>query len=187
VDGSLAGMPMVTLRPGVSLRGGTLRFGAKGVRLTSGNRLEDVNVYDGSLDSARFQSITTHADGAIGIQVSKDLPVLDIVGSVTTFGGQGTSLVRGRQVRLSAITISIQPGGRIGRLSVGGSLSGHGDDIVTLEVEGILDMVQVRQGITATGVGSDAVRLAGKAGGLDEVTVTAAHGHPIVRLAPAND
>jgi hypothetical protein len=44
VDGSLAGMPMVTLRPGVSLRGGTLRFGAKGVRLTSGNRLEDVNV-----------------------------------------------------------------------------------------------------------------------------------------------
>jgi hypothetical protein len=35
---------MITLRPGVSLRGGTLRFGAKGVRLTSGNRLEDVTV-----------------------------------------------------------------------------------------------------------------------------------------------
>jgi len=44
VDGSLAGMPMITLRPGVGLRGGTLRFGAKGVRLTSDNLLEDVTV-----------------------------------------------------------------------------------------------------------------------------------------------
>jgi hypothetical protein len=153
---------------------------------TYGAGARGFNVYDGSLDSARFQSITTHADGAIGIQVSRDLPVLDIVESVTTFGGGGTSLVRGRQVGLSAIAVSIQPGGRIGRLSVGGSLSTHGDDIVTLEVEGILDMIQVRQGITARGVGSDAVRLAGKAGGLDEVTVTAAHGHPIVRRAPEN-
>jgi hypothetical protein len=40
VDGSLTGMPMITLRPGVTLRGGTLRFGAKGVRLTSDNLLE---------------------------------------------------------------------------------------------------------------------------------------------------
>jgi hypothetical protein len=44
VDGSLAGMPMITLRPGVALCGGTLRFGAKGVRLTSDNTLEDVTV-----------------------------------------------------------------------------------------------------------------------------------------------
>jgi hypothetical protein len=154
---------------------------------TYGAGARGFNVYDGSLDSARFQSITTHADGAVGIQVSKDLPALDIVDSVTTFGGRGTSLVRGRQARLSAMAISIQPGGRIGRLSVGGSLSTHGDDIVTLEVEGTLGMVQVRRGITATGVGSDAIRLAGQADGLDEVTVTAAHGHPIVRLAPVND
>ncbi len=44
VDGSLTGMPMITLRPGVTLRGGTLRFGAKGIRLTSDNLLEDVTV-----------------------------------------------------------------------------------------------------------------------------------------------
>jgi hypothetical protein len=30
VRGELTGMPMVTLPPGVRLRGGTLRFGAKG-------------------------------------------------------------------------------------------------------------------------------------------------------------
>jgi hypothetical protein len=44
VDGSLAGMPMITLPPGVTLRGGTLRFGAKGIRVTSDNLLEDVTV-----------------------------------------------------------------------------------------------------------------------------------------------
>jgi hypothetical protein len=152
---------------------------------TYGAGARGFNVYDGRLDSARFQSITTHADGALGIQVSKDLPVLDIVESVTTFGGRGTSLVRGQQVLLSAIAVSIQPGGRIGRLSAGGSLRTYGDDIVTLDVAGTLDAVQVQQGITATGVGSDAVRLTGKAGGLDEVTVTAAHGRPVVRPASA--
>jgi hypothetical protein len=44
VDGSLSGMPAVTLRPGVRLRGGTLRFGASGIRLTSDNQLQDVTV-----------------------------------------------------------------------------------------------------------------------------------------------
>jgi hypothetical protein len=44
VDGSLSGVPMITLRPGVTLRGGTLRFGAKGILLTADNTLEDVTV-----------------------------------------------------------------------------------------------------------------------------------------------
>jgi hypothetical protein len=39
VDGSLSGMPAITLRPGARLRGGTFRFGAKGIRLTSDNQL----------------------------------------------------------------------------------------------------------------------------------------------------
>jgi hypothetical protein len=44
VIGSLSGMPMITLRPGVRLRGGRLRFGSKGVCLTSDNRLDDITV-----------------------------------------------------------------------------------------------------------------------------------------------
>ena len=44
VRGDLSGMPMVTLNPGVRLRGGTLRFGAKGIRLTRDNVLDDVTV-----------------------------------------------------------------------------------------------------------------------------------------------
>jgi len=44
VDGSVSGLPMISLRPGVTLRGGTLRFGAKGIQLSSGNTLSDITV-----------------------------------------------------------------------------------------------------------------------------------------------
>ncbi|MEU3607041.1 hypothetical protein AB0E83_16570 [Streptomyces sp. NPDC035033] len=45
VDGVVRGMPMITLAPGVRLRGGVLEFGAQGVRLTWDNVLEDVTVH----------------------------------------------------------------------------------------------------------------------------------------------
>ncbi|GAA3040834.1 hypothetical protein GCM10010528_21530 [Gordonia defluvii] len=44
VEGVITGSPMITLPPGTTLRGGTLRFQARGVRLTSDNTLEDVVV-----------------------------------------------------------------------------------------------------------------------------------------------
>ena len=44
VQGTIAGIPMITLRPGVTLRNGTLTFGAKGVRLTRDNTLDGVTV-----------------------------------------------------------------------------------------------------------------------------------------------
>lgn len=110
-----------------------------------------------------------------------------MTGGVTTNGGRGTSLVRGRQVELSAIAVSVQPGGRIGRLSVGGALSTYGDDVVTLGVEGAIDTLKVQQGIAAAGVGSDAVRLFGEVTGLDEVPVTAAHGRRIVSRVPSKE
>jgi hypothetical protein len=148
--------------------------------VTHGPGARGFNVYDGRLTSARFHSITTDGDGAIGIQVSRELAVLDITESVTTFGGSGMSLVRGRQSQLSATALSILKEGRIGRLTAGGSLSTHGDQVVTLELAGSLDALKVQQGITATGVGSDAVCLTGHAPDLDQVRVTARHGRAIV-------
>lgn len=44
VEGTSTGSPMITLRSGVTLRGGTLLFGAKGVRLTRDNTLDGVSV-----------------------------------------------------------------------------------------------------------------------------------------------
>jgi hypothetical protein len=150
---------------------------------THGAGARGFNVYDGRLTSARLASITTHGDGGVGVQVSKDLPELDITGSITTFGGAGTSLVRGKQVRLRAAAVSVQPAGRIGRLTVGGSISTHGDDVISLDVEGTLGAVHAGQGITAAGAGSDAIRVSGSAeiAGLAQVAASAVHGSALTR------
>ena len=59
VQGTLSGMPMITLAPGVRPRGGTLKFGAKGVRLTRDNELDGVTVL--TTDMRRLRSSTTRA------------------------------------------------------------------------------------------------------------------------------
>lgn len=52
VEGEIAGAPELTLPPGTALRGGTLVFGAKGLRLTSDNTLEDVTVRTSEQEAA---------------------------------------------------------------------------------------------------------------------------------------
>lgn len=140
---------------------------------THGAGARGFNVYDGRLASARFQRIATCGDGAVGVQVSKDLPLLEVTEDITTAGGAGQSLVRGIQVRLRAIAVSVEASGRIGRLAVGGSLRTDGDDVVTLEVAGTIGELTAGA-IVARGIGSDAVRVsgAGSVGGLDSVIVT---------------
>ena len=163
---------------------GTLRrLDVQAPVITYGVGARGFNVYDGRLGSARFQRISTHADGAIGIQVSKDVPELEIAEDVTTEGGVGTSLVKGVQTRLHAIAVSVTSGGRIGTLRVGGTLATSGDDVVTLDVAGIVESLTVRGGITAAGAGSVAVRTVGDLPGLDHVHVAAQHGQAICRLA----
>ena len=148
---------------------------------THGAGARGFNVYDGEVESARFQSITTHADGAVGVQVSKDLPVLEVVDGIATLGGRGTSLVKGRQTELPSVAVSVLPGGRIGRLVAGGTLSTKGDNVTTLDVEGVLDAIEVRGAITAAGTASDAVRLSGEIAGLDRVEVKSEQGQDVVR------
>jgi hypothetical protein len=140
---------------------------------THGAGARGFNVYDGHLASARFLRIATSGDGAVGVQVSKDLPVLEVVDDITTAGGAGQSLVRGIQVRLRAIAVSVEAGGRIGRLAAGGSLRTAGDDVITVEAAGVIGELTAGE-IVARGVGSDAVRVSGSGsvGGLDAVRVT---------------
>ena len=141
--------------------------------VTHGTGARGFNVYDGHLAAARFQHIATYGDGAVGVQVSKDLPFLEIAEGITTRGGTGRSLVRGVQVSLRAAAVSVEAGGRIGRLAVGGALCTHGDDVVTLEVAGAVGELTAGE-IAARGVGSEAVRISGSGsvGGLDSVTIT---------------
>jgi hypothetical protein len=68
VDGSLSGMPMISLPPGVRLRGGTLCFGAKGIRLTSDNVLEDVTVIVPDREVAIFNDTSVGDFGRISLR-----------------------------------------------------------------------------------------------------------------------
>ncbi|WP_216660927.1 hypothetical protein [Glutamicibacter halophytocola] len=59
VTGRLQGMPSVTLPPGVSLRGGELVFGGKGLRLTRDNTVEDLTV------RTALQELAIYNDAAV--------------------------------------------------------------------------------------------------------------------------
>jgi hypothetical protein len=121
---------------------GFVNFGAIGrldVRAsitTTGSGARGFNLFDGSLRHASFDSITTKGDGAIGVQVSKPLPLLEIRQDLRTSGGEGMSLVKGVQVRLKAIGLSVKPGAAIGAVRVGGQFESLGADVMTVEIEG---------------------------------------------------
>lgn len=162
---------------------GTLRV--RGALETFGPGARGFNLYDGTLGEAEFESLTTHGDGAIGIQVSRDLPVLRVSGDVRTHGGRAASLVRGAQVELRATAVSVQRGGRINSISVGGVLSTGGAGVTTLEVGGVLDTITVGGGVTATGPNSDGVVVDGDPSWLHDLDITASLGRAVVATGPA--
>jgi hypothetical protein len=141
------------------------------------------NLYDGSLNIATFGSIATHGDGAVGIQIAKPLPNLTIRHDVTTAGSEGTSLVRGEQVRLQAVAVSVKAGGHIDRLTVGGDIKTTGDRVVSLELLGTVGRLEVGGRVVAEGEGSDAAHAtADSADVLQAVELAAAKGHTVVRI-----
>lgn len=151
---------------------------------TFGTGARGFNVYDGSLDHASFQSIVTHGDGSTGVQISKPLPVLEITGDLSTEGGEGLSLVKGVQMTLKAVALSVKRAGSIGKVTIGGALRTSGANVVTLEAEGDIDEIAVAGGITATGANSDAVHLAGAdVKGLDKLAISASDGERIRKLS----
>lgn len=102
--------------------------------VTTGKGSRGFNLYDGTLHEAFFDSIRTTGDDSIGIQVSKPMGTLSVKGDVETTGGEGLSLVRGVQVTLQAIALSVKSGGSIDTVTIGGALRTHGDDVTTVEV-----------------------------------------------------
>ncbi|MCI6573913.1 MAG: hypothetical protein PT944_04085 [Actinomycetaceae bacterium] len=130
--------------------------------VTSGLGARGFNVYDGSVQSAKFQSITTHGDGAIGIQVSKPMGSLEVTGDVRTTGAEGLSLVKGVQMPLQAIGVSIKPGGELTALTIGGVVATEGDHLVSFEVlEGAAVNALSVGGIEAHGTGSVTTKIEG--------------------------
>ena len=127
------------------------------------------------------ESIATHGDGSVGVQVSKPLPTLEISGDLTTEGGEGQSLVKGVQVSLKAIALSIKPGADVGTITVGGQVRTSGDNVITVEIDGNVGQVEIAGGVVAEGNDSDAIHTRGMVSGLTDVSIKTAKGQDIVQ------
>ena len=94
-------------------------------------------------------------------------------------GGESNSLVKGKVMKLKAYAVSVQKGGHIGELSVGGGLRTEGREVVTLQVQEKIDHLDVRERLHALGQHSDAVMVEGGDVPLEGIRITARDGERI--------
>jgi hypothetical protein len=124
---------------------------------TFGQGARGFNVYTGTVKVAEFERIVTHADGAVGIQISQPVGRIKVRRGVETFGGVGNSLVKGVVVKLSAIALSVKPGGSARKVDVAGGLITHGAGINPLELHGAIECLQIADGFAVSGDGFDTI------------------------------
>jgi hypothetical protein len=124
---------------------------------TFGQGARGFNIYAGTVGSAEFDRIVTHADGAVGVQVSQPIGTILVKRGIETFGGAGDSLVKGVVVRLSPIAFSIKPGGAVERAEIRGGLTTHGPGIEALELHGRVRELLIDGGLISTGGGFEAI------------------------------
>jgi len=117
---------------------------------TFGQGARGFNVYSGSVERAEFDRIVTHADGAVGVQISQPIGTLAVRRGVETFGGEGPSLVKGVVQNLSAIALSIKPGGSAQLIQIDGGLKTHGRNILPLEQQGVVQRLLIDGGCSGT-------------------------------------
>jgi len=118
---------------------------------TFGQGSRGFNVYTGTVHHAEFDRIVTHADGAIGIQISQPIGRLVVHRGIETFGGTGDSLVKGVIVSLAAIGLSVKAGGSAREIEVDGGITTNGKGIAPLELHGTIGTLRVGGGFTAAG------------------------------------
>ena len=124
---------------------------------TFGQGARGFNVYTGTVQTAEFERVVTHADGAVGIQISQPVGRITVRRGIETWGGTGDSLVKGVVITLSAIALSIKPGGSIRELEVAGGLRTHGKGVDALEMHGHIETLRIDGSLAATGGGFDEI------------------------------
>ena len=124
---------------------------------TFGRGARGFNVYAGTVRLAEFERVVTHADGAVGIQISQPIGRLVVHRGVETFGATGDSLVKGVVVKLAAVALSVKPGGSADSVEVRGGLTTHGAGVVPLELHGAIEALSVVGGLVAAGGDFDRV------------------------------
>ncbi|HEY2529698.1 MAG TPA: hypothetical protein VGJ20_17425 [Xanthobacteraceae bacterium] len=124
---------------------------------TFGQGARGFNVYAGTVHAAEFERIVTHADGAVGIQISQPVGEIKVHRGVETYGGSGNSLVKGVVVKLAAIGLSLKPGAAARRVDIAGGLITHGDGVGPLELNGTIESFQVTDGFAVAGGGFEKI------------------------------
>ncbi|HEX6005777.1 MAG TPA: hypothetical protein VFZ14_17450 [Burkholderiales bacterium] len=124
---------------------------------TFGQGARGFNVYTGTVNLAEFDRVTTHADGAVGIQISQPIGRLVVRRGIETFGGTGPSLVKGVVISLSAIALSIKPGGSAREIEISGGIKTNGPGVSPIEQHGAIDSLRVAGGFVAAGGGFDKI------------------------------
>ena len=157
--------------------GTTRTFHARLPIKTFGRGARGFNAYNGLIETAEFERIETHAAAGVGIQISRPVTHLIVHGGITTHGGVGESLVKGVIKQLPAYGLSVQPGGVVGEVLIDrGSIATEGDQVVSVQVQGEIGSLHVRDGIRASGQGSDAMQVEGGSVGLQSLVLTATQG-----------
>lgn len=103
------------------------------------------NVYTGTVTSAEFDRIVTHADGAVGIQISQPVGEISVRRGIETYGGMGDSLVKGVVVKLGATALSIKPGGSARQIAIAGGLRTHGEGVDPIELHGAVRSLHISE------------------------------------------
>ncbi|HEU5345459.1 MAG TPA: hypothetical protein VFU60_14025 [Ktedonobacterales bacterium] len=124
---------------------------------TFGQGARGFNVYTGTVGLAEFERIVTHADGAVGVQVSQPVGTILVRSGIETFGGTGASLVKGVVIQLSAIGLSVKPGGSAKAIEIRGGLKTNGAGVAPIEQYGAIESLRIEGGCIAAGGGFDQI------------------------------
>lgn len=124
---------------------------------TFGQGARGFNVYTGTVSLAEFDRIVTHADGAVGIQISQPVGRIIVRRGIETFGGTGQSLVKGVVMTLSAIGLSVKPGGSAREIDISGGLKTNGAGVPPIEQHGAIETLRIAGGCVAAGGGFDTI------------------------------
>ena len=108
------------------------------------------------MNLAEFDRIVTHADGAVGVQISQPIGKLVVHRGIETFGGTGPWL-KGRVINLSAIALSIKPGGSAREIEVAGGSKTNGPGAAPIEQHGAIESLRVAGGFVAAGGGFEKI------------------------------
>jgi hypothetical protein len=118
---------------------------------TFGQGARGFNVYTGTVRAAVFERVVTHADGAVGIQISQPVGRITVRRGIETFGATGDSLVKGVVLKLPATGLSVKTGGSAQRIEIAGGLITHGPGVAPMELHGSVAELLITGGFAVFG------------------------------------